>query len=108
MGQEHFKAGKDQHMFVINNLDYIYQCLKVLGLEQGVQDVVAIEKELNGEIDLLIKHFLTHQFSSLCSIVDQFIIKSGDSDSSGDQMSPSTIKTADLSKINVAHLQNVN
>lgn len=54
MSQEHFSGEKERIIFLVNNLDYMYQSLKELHLEKGVQDVVSLEKELNLSIERLI------------------------------------------------------
>jgi len=54
MSQEHFSGEKEKIIYIVNNLDFMYQSLKELHLEKGVQDVVNLEKELNLSIESLI------------------------------------------------------
>ena len=75
IANDHFAAGeKERTTFIINNLDYIYQSLKNLNLEKGIQDVIALEKELNKRCDDFIKVLLKENFPSLSKIVSKYVI----------------------------------
>lgn len=66
---------------MINNYDYIYNQLKILNLEKGVQDVIAIEQDLNQYLQRFIKIVMKENYPGLDEVVGKYCI-SGDNSSS--------------------------
>ncbi|CDW80276.1 vacuolar protein sorting-associated protein 52 homolog [Stylonychia lemnae] len=112
MAREHFEGEKEQIVYLINNYDYMYQHLKNLNLEKGIQDVIAIEKELNQFMEKLIKIILKENYPGLEDIVSQYCL-SGDTSSDGSEdesqhhQMPKTIKKIDFSTLNLKLIENV-
>ena len=96
MSKEHFEGEKEQILFQINNYDYIYQNLKTLNIEKGVQDVVAIEKLLNDALLSFIKISMKENYPGLEEIVGKYCVSTDDSGSDDDHAVPQNLKKIDL------------
>ena len=109
MANEHFEGEKERIVYMTNNMDYMYQNLKNLHLEKGIQDVIAIEKDLNYSTEKFIKVLLRENFPGLEEIVSKYCNISGDSSGSEDDQSSqlSAVKKVNLGSLNTRILESV-
>ena len=73
MAVEHFSQPKDQHIYMINNLDFIVSQLSALNLKRSKADLQLLQKSLETAVNDLIQVYLAIHFQDLFNLTNSII-----------------------------------
>lgn len=92
MSSEHFVTPKDQTIFMINNLEFFVSQFQNFSLKKSKSEIQTIQKNLEQQMQRLIKIYLTINFEDLCNLCAQFIVEDEETeDTQEDRITPQKV-----------------